>query len=181
MHGIVFTSLRHFVTSRFGASCTDELWVSEPQFLATQAYPDEEFHRLFGKIVERTGSDSTDLLRDFGEFAAARTFALLYPAAFVEAGGTRAFLLTVEERIHKLVRATVPDASPPALHVEPLDDDSVQIVYTSPRRLCVLLRGLVMGTASHYREQAQLDETRCMLRGDESCVFEIRIRRPSAG
>ena len=176
MHGIVFTSLRHFVTSRFGASCTDELWESEPPFLATRAYPDEEFHRLLGKIVERTRSDPTDLLRDFGEFAAARTFACLYPAAFVEAGGTRAFLLTVEERIHELVRATVPDASPPALHVEPLDDDSVKIVYTSPRRLCVLLRGLVMGTASHYGERVQMRERACILEGGEACIFEVRVR-----
>jgi hypothetical protein len=81
------------------------------------------------------------------------------------------------------VRATIPNARPPQLHVSELDDDGVAIDYTSPRQLCVLLRGLAEGTASHYGETAQIDEVTCMRRGDPACRFEIRLspsRRPRA-
>jgi hypothetical protein len=110
-------------------------------------------------------------------FTAQRTFTRLYPAFFAISPNTRAFLLTVEARIHELVRATIPSATPPELHVSELGDDGVTISYTSPRRLCVLLRGLAEGTARHYGETATIDETTCMRRGDPACTFEIRFSR----
>ena len=89
-------------------------------------------------------------------------------------------MLTVEERIHELVRATIPNAGPPQLDVTELGDDGVSVVYTSPRRLCVLLRGLTEGTAQHYGERAEIEEKTCMLRGDAACTFDIRFRPATA-
>ncbi|MGH3102635.1 MAG: heme NO-binding domain-containing protein [Gaiellaceae bacterium] len=175
MHGIIFTSLRHFVTSRFGAEEATRIWSAEPPYLITEAYSDDAFHELFGKVCDETGSDPVELLRAFGVFAAERTFVLLYPSYFDQAGGARSFLLTVEERIHELVRATVPDARPPLLAVEPLGGDGVRIAYSSPRRLCVLLEGLLLGTVRHYREKVVAEQVRCMHRGDPDCIFEARF------
>jgi hypothetical protein len=176
VHGIIFTSFRHFVTNRFGREQATRLWADEPQYLITEAYGDAVFTRLFAKVAEETDSGPDELLRDFGVFAAERTFVLLYPSYFDVAGDARTFLLTVENRIHELVRATVPDARPPQLHVEPLGDDGVRILYTSPRRLCVLLEGLVQGTARHFGEEAEVVEVECMQRGAPACVFEVRLR-----
>jgi hypothetical protein len=78
------------------------------------------------------------------------------------------------------VRATIPNARPPELHVSELGDDGVTIEYSSPRQLCVLLRGLAEGTAAHYGETAQIDEVSCMKRGDPVCRFEIRLSRSGA-
>ncbi len=63
-----------------------------------------------------------------------------------------------------------------------LDADGVVIDYSSPRQLCVLLRGLAEGTARHYGETAQIEEITCMRRGDPSCRFEVRLsaRQPGA-
>ena len=79
----------------------------------------------------------------------------------------------MERRIHELIRATVPQAGPPRLGIEPLGDDGVRIAYDSPRRLCVLLRGLTEGAARHYGQHADLQESTCMLRGDTACTFEV--------
>ena len=84
----------------------------------------------------------------------------------------------MEALIHELVRATIPNATPPRLLVTPLDEDGVQIKYASPRRLCILVRGLVEGTARLYGEKADIDETACMHRGDTACVFQIRFSSP---
>jgi hypothetical protein len=175
MHGIVLTSFRHFVTSRFGRDRAERLWADEPQYLITEAYPDESFTALFTKVCEETESDADELLRSFGAFAAQRTFVLLYPSYFELAGDARTFMLTVENRIHELVRATVPDAQPPRLHVEPLGEDGVRIRYDSQRRLCILLDGLIRGTADHFEERADVNEVACMLRGDPACVFDVRL------
>jgi predicted hydrocarbon binding protein len=43
----------------------------------------------------------------------------------------------------------------------------------------VLLSGLVDGTARHYGEQADVEETACMHRGATACLFEVRLRSPA--
>jgi hypothetical protein len=79
----------------------------------------------------------------------------------------------VETRIHELVRGTIPNAGPPHLDISPNGGGGVSIVYASPRRLCVLLRGLTEGASRHYGEHAEMDERTCMLRGDLACAFDV--------
>jgi Haem-NO-binding len=86
-----------------------------------------------------------------GVFTAETTFARLYLAFFAQTPTPRAFLLTVEERIHELIRATIPRAGPPRLAIAALGEEGVRIRYSSPRRLCLLLRGLTKETAAALR------------------------------
>ncbi len=182
MHGVIFTSLRDYVNAEHGAEIGDQVFSGEPVYLLSEAYPDERLVELIGRTAKVTGLDTDEVLREFGIFTAQTTFARLYPAFFAISRSARDFMLTVETRIHELVRATIPNAGPPELDVAPLDDDGVLIVYTSPRQLCPLLRGLAEGTARHYGQRTEIEETSCMRRGDPACRFEIRLSpaEPSA-
>ena len=175
MHGVIFASFRDFVTSRFGPEVTKSLLAERRPYVISAAYPDEEFLGLIGDTCAATGVEMDELVHDFGVFAGQETFPHLYPAFFAVAGSARAFMLTVEDRIHELVRATIPDARPPQLLVAPFGDDGVQINYSSPRRLCALLRGLAEGTALHFGEGIEIEEAACMRRGDPACLFNIRF------
>ena len=73
---------------------------------------------------------------------------------------------------------TIPNAAPPALDVTEHGEDGVHILYTSPRRLCALLVGLVQGTAAHYGERAEVEQTSCMRHGAPACTFEVRFSSP---
>jgi heme-NO-binding protein len=175
VHGVILASFVDYVAARHGSAVAAEILTDQPVFLLSESYADERLLALVTRASERTGTEPGELVHEVGIFTAQQTFARLYPAFFEVAGGTRAFLLSVETLIHELVRATIPNASPPQLHVLPLGDDGVKINYTSPRRLCALLAGLVEGTARHYGEEVQIDQTECMLRDDPECVFEIRV------
>jgi hypothetical protein len=177
VHGVVFTSFRDYVADTFGAAVAEKVLADEPVYLLSEAYPDERLLALVERAAEATESDADTIVRDFGVFTAQTTFTRLYPAFFAISGSAREFMLTVETRIHELVRATLPHAGPPQLGVSPLGDDGVRIVYTSPRKLCVLLRGLTEGTARHYGEVTDIEEQTCMLRGDRACTFEVRFSR----
>jgi hypothetical protein len=172
--------LRDYLTERHGADVTRDVFSEEPIYLLSEAYPDERLLTLVGRAAEATGRDADDLLHDFGLFTGSTTFTRLYPAFFALAPSARDFLLTVETRIHELVRQTIPSAQPPELRVSELGDDGVAIDYRSPRQLCVLLRGLAEGTAQYYGEIAELDEVTCMRRGDPACRFEVRLSPLSA-
>jgi heme-NO-binding protein len=177
VHGVIFSSLRDFLVAEHGAATAQRVFEGEPVYLLSESYPDERLGRLIAATVEAVGGDANDLVHDFGVFTASTTFTRLYPAFFAIARSSREFLLTVETRIHELVRATIPNAAPPQLHVSELGDEGVTIVYSSPRRLCTLLRGLTEGTARHYGETAAIEESTCMRRGDEQCTFEVRFSR----
>jgi hypothetical protein len=175
MHGLIFTTFRDFVTTQYGPGIAKSVHEGQPVHVLTEAYADEDFLALVTRACEVTGMEASDLVREFGVFAGGTTFPRLYPAFFAVAGSARPFLLTVEDLIHELVRATIPRATPPQLRVAPLGDDGVQITYSSPRKLCDLLRGLVEGTARHYGEKVEIAETACMRDGAPACLFEVRF------
>ena len=176
MHGIIFASLHDYARAKLGREAARELFGMRV-YSMSEAHPDEELIELLTATAERQQVGIEELLGDFGSFTAEHTFARLYPSFFDLAGGTLPFLLTVEDRIHELVRATIPNAKPPALTVRAAGASGVDIDYSSPRQLCVLLIGLVQGTARHYGEEIDVLETACMRRdGVPACRFRVTAR-----
>ncbi len=172
MHGLIFASLRDYTIERLGAEAASELW-EDRIFETTEAYDDEWFAAQLERVVAATGDSRADVERDFGVFAAQKTFAGLYPAYYSSSGNVFTFLLGIEERIHELVRATIPGATPPNLHVHEMQELGVLVAYTSERKLCRLLEGLVLGTAAHYGDTVEVEEIQCMHRGEPGCVFTV--------
>jgi Haem-NO-binding len=180
VHGLIFTTFRDFLTTQYGPTIAAGVFERDPVHVLTEAYPDEDFVAAVKTACELTGVEMDDLVREFGVFAGETTFPRLYPGHYDAAGSARQFLLSVENLIHELVRATIPKATPPRLDVAPLDGDSVRITYASPRKLCLLVRGLVEGTARHYSEAVAIEEMECMHRGDAACLFELRFSATDA-
>jgi hypothetical protein len=175
VHGLIFASLRDYLLTEHGASVAHEVTAGEPQYTLSQAYPDEQFLVLLERACARTGLSREELLFAFGAFTAATTFARLYSVLFRLSPSAREFLLTVETPIHEVIRETLPDARPPELAVTDRGQDGLEIVYTSPRRICAMLRGLVEGTGRVYDETLQVVELECMHHGAPACRFEIRF------
>jgi len=82
--------------------------------------------------------------------------------------------LDTERQIHEVVRGTIPLAAPPHLDIRGLSGGGVSITYTSPRGLCELLEGLVLGIARSYGDAIRIDQRLCMHRGDVAgCTFFV--------
>jgi predicted hydrocarbon binding protein len=177
VHGLIFVSFRDYLAAEFGATTEQEVMEGEPRYLVSEAYADERLTNIVERACRLTGSAPDALLRDFGAFTAEMTFARLYPRLFDLSGTARSFLLTVETRIHEVVRVAIPGALPPELVVSEAGTNAISIVYTSRRKLCAMLRGLVEGTARHYGEAVQIEEQACMHRGDKACTFLVLFGR----
>jgi hypothetical protein len=172
LHGVIFTSFRQFTWSAFPAE-TDAIWEGLPRYLAVDTYPDEDFDVLVARAAEMTDMSPRDVLIAFGSYTSQTMFLLLRPEFYESSKGTREFLLGVEERIHEVLRRTIPGAAPPRLNVVPLGEHGISITYTSDRGLCDMLEGLVIGTAGFYGERFDIEQTTCMHRGDVACCFFI--------
>ena len=172
MHGLIFTGFRAFVASEYPA-ISEDVWADE-RHLATEAYSDEEFEAVLARTVEQSGDTRPTVLRRFGIFAGVSTFRLLYPDYYAGHTDTFSFLLDIEQQIHDVVRRTVPQSAPPHLDIRPLSDGGVSIAYTSSRRLCELLEGLIVGVARFYGDAVRIDQPLCMHRGDVAgCTFFV--------
>jgi predicted hydrocarbon binding protein len=177
VHGLIFVSFRDYLAAEHGATTEREVMAGEPRYLVSDAYADERFTDIIERACRLTGFSPDTLLRDFGAFTAEKTFARLYPALFDLSGTARSFLLTVETRIHQVVRVAAPGALPPELVVSEVGANAISIMYTSRRKLCAMLRGLVEGTARHYGEAVRIEEQACMHRGDNACTFQVLFSR----
>jgi heme-NO-binding protein len=114
-------------------------------------------------------------LRDFGRYLGREAFPQLAPAFYEQHSSLTEALLAVEKEIHERVRKILPNAAPPRLHVSPLGDHGAVIAYTSERRLCPLLEGLVEGTAERYETQVRMEHPQCMLRGEPVCSIVVEL------
>jgi hypothetical protein len=175
VHGLIFASFRDYLVTEHGANVANDVTAGEPQYTLSEAYPDEQFLALLEHACARTGLSRDELLFEFGVFTAATTFARLYTLLYKMSPTARDFLLTVETPIHDVVRVALPDARPPELAVTDRGEDGLEIVYTSPRRICAMLRGLVEGTGRVYDETLHVEEVECMHHGASACRFEIRF------
>jgi len=172
LHGILFAGFHDFLRDLGGADLAAGVFGDET-YSMVDAHPDDAFERLLARAVSQTGFEREELERRFGSFTGEHLFPRLYPAFYEIAPDTHGFLLGVEDRIHELVRATVPHAEPPSLAVRASGKGGVEIRYDSPRRLCRLLEGLVHGTARHYSERVRVEETACVSKGAPACRFLV--------
>jgi hypothetical protein len=172
VHGLVFGALHEYSEEALGRPAAEEVWAGR-RYGLDETYADEEFLAQLEQVRAAVDAPLATVLRDLGAFTARHVFFRLYPGYYADSAGVFAFLLGIEDKIHDVVRATIAGAVPPKLHVRPLGDDSVLVSYTSERRLCHLLEGLVHGVAVHYGDAVALEEIQCMHRGDPGCVFTI--------
>jgi predicted hydrocarbon binding protein len=177
MHGTIFNELQKFVGARLG----DGAWES----LRAQAgidpartydpfgnYPDEEVGALVTTTSGITGIPVPALLEAFGEFIAPDLLET-YWGAIAPEWTTLDVIEHTESTTHTVVRMDHPTAAPPYLHAERTGENEVRVVYTSPRRLCAVARGICRGIAGHYKETIDIRDERCMHRGDENCVIVV--------
>lgn len=177
MHGTIFSELQQFVAARLGEGAWEQLKRNagiDPakQYEIFRSYPDEEVGSLVGAASAMTGIAVSDLLEDFGEFIAPDLLEM-YWGAIDPAWRTLDVIEHTESTIHAVVRIDHKDSSPPYLKAHRNGENEVAIVYTSPRRLCAVAKGISRGIARHFQETVTIEDAKCMHRGDGECVLVV--------
>jgi len=180
MHGTIFTELEKFVGARLGDGAWQTLRgkagiAPDRAYEVFGSYPDEEVFALVGAASETTGLPATALLEDFGEFIAPDLLEM-YWGAIAPEWRTLDVIEHTESTIHTVVRVDHPGAAPPYLRVTRSGEREVTVLYTSPRRLCAIARGIARGIARHYGESLEITDRRCMHRGDSDCVIVMATK-----
>jgi hypothetical protein len=177
MKGIIFKHFESFVVDSFGEEVFEEVLeatelATAGPFVGPDTYPDEDLFALVGTAIGMLDISLADALYAFGTYL----FDRLSAAApmFVESSGSlREFLLTIHSVIHVEVRKLFPGAVTPHFSYDELDGKQLAMHYSSPRKLCPLVRGLLDGAAKSFGESIEVSESACMHDGADACTFVL--------
>lgn len=177
MKGVVFTAFNDLVEQEFGIAVWEELLEavnpdSHGIYTAVEDFPDDEMVAMLGELSKRTGIPAEELLRVFGKFL----FAVLARrhAVFVDQQPDFfEFLSSIDGVIHKEVHKLYENPHLPVMDAKALDENTLQVSYRSPRKLCHLAVGLIEGAADHYASTVSVSHNRCMHDGADSCELVI--------
>jgi len=177
MKGVVFDILRDMVEENYGLEGWQAILDksgSNGIYVSTQSYEDEELMGLVAAASEITGIATGDLVFAFGEFMIP-SFYKRFPKFFEDAPNFIKFLVSVDQIIHVEVRKLFPNAGLPTFDYCNEHENSLTMIYKSPRKLCRLAEGLISGSAKHFGQKYDIQHDPCMHRGAEQCVLKVQL------
>lgn len=177
MKGVVFNLLEEFVTAQWGEDAYEKVLDQCPMknggvFVGPETYPDADLAAIVTVACRQLGVAPDDALRAFGRFMFPR-LAEKFPVFVKDHTHPRAFLKTVHDVIHVEVRKLMPDATPPVIRWSEPNDRDLILTYDSHRGLCVLMEGLLDGTADYFKTPFGVTHARCSKHGSPTCEFAL--------
>lgn len=177
MKGVVFDILRDMVESQYGLEGWQSILDatgSDGIYISTKTYADAELMGLVAAACNITGISVNDLVFAFGEYMVP-SFYQRYPVFFNNVPNFIKFLVSVDQIIHVEVRKLYPEAGLPTFDYCDEHENSLTMIYKSPRKLCRLAEGLISGSAKHFHQTYKMTHDPCMHDGSDHCKFNIEL------
>lgn len=161
MKGIVFTEFLDMVEETYGLEMVDDIitesnLASEGVYTAIGTYSHNEIIQLVTTLSKKTDTPVPDLVKTYGKYLFG-TFAKGYPSFFEKANNAFNFLENVESYIHPEVKKLYPDAELPRFSTNKLNDKTLEMIYSSPRKMFALAEGLIEKTLVYYQQKGTVN------------------------
>jgi len=171
MKGIVFTEFLEMVEGEYGYDMVDAIinksdLPSGGVYTAVGTYAFSEMGMLLHNLSVDTELSMPQLLNTFGKYLF-YTFVKNYPGFFEAAPDAFKFLESIEDYIHVEVKKLYPDAELPTFDTTRIDDNKLEMIYKSERRMADFAEGLIEKTLEHYGEVATIAKENITENGTE--------------
>ncbi len=180
MKGIIFNLLENLVIDKFGDEIMEEIFeeaefsVDAPPFIATETYPVSDLVAIVALLSEKSNIPIDDLIYEFGKYMFPN-LADKYPVFFKDVDSPLEFLKNVNDIIHVEVRKIFTEANPPIVKIEDINQNKATLHYSSERKLCRLLEGLLDGVAIHFGKKITYNHKQCMKDGFNECILDLHF------
>ena len=175
MKGVIFNLLEEVVVTAHGDRAWDDLLDAaglDGVYTSLGSYDDTEMQRLVSAAGTALSMPDDAVLRWFGQ-QAIPNMVKRWPDYFTAHQHTVPFLRSLNSVIHPEVRKLYAGAYCPHFDFTSHEDGSLLIGYRSPRRLCGLAHGFIMGAGDHYGETLTVRHLECMAEGDSRCLVAV--------
>ncbi len=185
MQGFIHLLLEAYVSDTIGSQHLQEIrqkaGVSGPP-LAAQYYPDASTLKLLHSIAAYQGIDPDEALYRLGVYFINAPLTERIYAAFLEGHHSARELLEHLPMIFHTLGASPSEARTLEMRLIAHDANLHEIIYTSPRRLCRFLLGVLDGIGHRFHEPLEAREVECQERGALACRILVRfLAAPRSG
>ena len=144
-------------------------------FRIGEVYSDTEWQKLFSAACRVLGPDEDRVMELYAD-AFGRDALVRFSKWFEMSANSREFLER-QITIHNVFASGVVDPDSRKAVVDKFRietfDDKIVTHYRSPNKLCSLYKALARWMFTHYADDAVIEETKCMHRGDEECEIHV--------
>jgi hypothetical protein len=162
MHGMVFLQLQQFVTKNYGHEAWTKLLndsgIGAKFYMPTQIYSDDEAIAIVSTASGHLSLSPAAILESFGEYLAPNLIKI-YAASIKPEWKALDLIEQTENTMHKAVKFTDKNASPPSLVCKRVASNKVSIHYNSSRKMIDLGIGIIKGFGKHYKENLMVTRT----------------------
>ncbi|MFN3851995.1 MAG: heme NO-binding domain-containing protein [Spirosomataceae bacterium] len=158
MKGIVFTEFIDMVESKFGFGMMDEIietakLPSGGIYTAVGTYDHSEMVKLVVELSNRTQIPINELLKSYGKHLLG-VFTKGYPHFFENTTDAFSFFEQIDQYIHVEVQKLYPDAELPKFDTFRINDNTLEMIYNSQRKMSDLAEGLIEATIEFFKEDS---------------------------
>ncbi len=175
MKGIIFNLLEDVVVTAHGDAVWDELLDQaelDGVYTSLGSYDDADMMALVSTAGTALSLSDDEVLRWFGR-QAIPGMVERWPGFFAAHEKTIPFLRTLNSVIHPEVRKLYAGAYCPHFDFTSPSDGSLLMGYRSPRQLCGLAHGFILGAGDHYGEEVTVQHLECMHDGADRCLIAV--------
>jgi|TARA_B110000208_G_scaffold49306_1_gene65145 hypothetical protein len=157
MKGMLFLSFLDLVESQYGQETLEAILQEVAPdnggvYTSAGDYDHTELVALVMALSNQSDVSISNLTKSFGMYHFAE-FIAAYPQLFKGLNSSFALLEKVDGFIHEEVKKLYPGARPPKFDFKAIDDNTVELIYQSPRCLGDVAEGLIQGCAAYYGEK----------------------------
>jgi hypothetical protein len=159
MKGLIFNIAEEIVVDLFDEDTWDQLLETagiDGAYTAIGNYSDGELLAIISRLADTLGQTTDEVFRTVGRLALPKLSARL-TGDVRPIGGAQKFLMSVNDIIHPEVRMLYPESTPPIFVFEEVDEDVLEVVYRSQRRLDALAEGLILGCGDLFGQEIRVD------------------------
>jgi predicted hydrocarbon binding protein len=180
MKGIIFNLLENLIVDKFGDEILEEIYaaahfsVDAPPFVGPETYPDSDLFAMVTLLSKKTNLPVDDLVYEFGKYMFP-VLADTYPVFLDNVNSPLEFLKSVNDIIHVEVKKLFEGANAPIIKVEDVNHKQAKLRYSSERKLCKLVEGLLDGVADYFGQKISYSHQQCMRDGARECILHIQF------
>jgi predicted hydrocarbon binding protein len=185
MKGVIFNLLESFVIDSFGEEKYEDilygtdLKTSDP-FVDAGMYPDEDFLALVKTTCDKLGITVDQGCRAFGRYCFPKLVGL-YPVFLDGISDARSFIKIVDGVIHVEVLKLYSDAELPSFKFEKSSPKTLNMKYTSSKKLCQFMQGIIEGCADFFNEEVKIRQSACYNTGHDHCMLHLEFSPKATG
>ena len=163
MKGVLFTGFLDLVENNFGYEMVDKIITSSDlmsggAYTSIGTYPHKEMVQLMMQLSHNTKIPVSKLLKLYGQHFFG-TLIAQYGHFLSRVKSAFQLLESISHHIHVEVKKLYPEAELPHFETKRLDANTLEMIYTSERKMADFAEGLIESCLKYYGEKGTIERT----------------------